>query len=283
MYPNSTDLQPAPSKHETLPTRTGDEPEEAIQPPVPEPAGSEKSNLSQVKVYTASLPPDDYIPPPQINLQSSTSEDSDLEEVEIRKRRRRKRKVNVINVPIPDVEQNIPQTPPPLPQAFEGGKINKNKKRKLQRKRQKERLKAESLLAKGRTCPSDVYQATDSAMKQSDEHTEEEQRKKREDLLDFLQATQELYFSDSKSRYADSALMMEQVLEVLDQIKNCTLPFFEVQLLHYLKSLLILQDIERLNDSLVSFKEQSTMSLDGIMVSCYALYSIKSFLKISTL
>lgn len=279
LYPNTADLQPVPSKNETLPTGTGENPKETIPPPVTEPAGNEKSNLSQLKVYTACLPPDDYIPPPLNDLKPSTTEDSDLEEVEICKRRRRKKKKgNFMNEFIPDREQNIQQTLP-LPQASEGGKINKNKKRKLQRKRQKERLKAESLLTKGRTCQSDMCQA----MKQSDEQTEEDQGKKREELLDFLHATQELYFSDSKSRCADSALMVEQILEILDQIKNGAVPFSEVQLLHYLKSLLLLQDIERLNDSLDSFKEQSSMPLDHIRALCSLFnYWITNILPIKT-
>ncbi|XP_073531462.1 glutamate-rich protein 1 isoform X2 [Phyllobates terribilis] len=267
LYPNTADPQTLSSKNETLKVESEEKPEKPIQSSIPEPAENEESNISPVKVYTANLPPDGYIPPPKTDLKPSTTEDSNLEEdqsVEICKRRRRKKKkVNLKNESTSDGQQNIQKTP----QALEGGKINKNKKRKLQRKRQKERLKAEGKWTKGRTCQSNMCQE-DCTMKQSDEQTEEEERKLREDLLDFLQATQELYFSDRNSRCADSGLMVEQILEILDQIKNGALPFSEVQLLHHLKSLLLLQDIERLNESLGNFKEQSFMPPDYIKALC---------------
>ncbi|XP_073445311.1 glutamate-rich protein 1 isoform X2 [Dendrobates tinctorius] len=265
LYPNTAD--PPTSKNENLQRESEEKAEKPIQPSVPEPTDIEESNISPLKVYTVSLPPNGYIPPPEADLNFSTTKGSDLEEdqpVEICKRRRRKkRKVNIRNESTSDEQQNIQKTP----QALEGGKINKNKKRKLQRKRQKERLKAEGKWTKGRTCQSGVRQE-DCTMKQSDEQTEEEERKKKEDLLDFLQATQELYFSDRSSRCADPALTEEQILEILHQIKSGAVPFSEVQLLHHLKSLLLLQDIERLNESLGNFKEQSSMPPDYIMVLC---------------
>ncbi|CAJ0965951.1 unnamed protein product [Ranitomeya imitator] len=70
------------------------------------------------------------------------------------------------------------------------------------------------------------------------------------------------------SRCADSAVMAEQILEILHQIKSGAVPFSEVQLLHHLKSLLLLQDIERLNESLGNFKEQSSMPPDYIRALC---------------
>ncbi|XP_069583021.1 glutamate-rich protein 1 isoform X2 [Ranitomeya imitator] len=267
LYPNTADPQTLSSKNETLQRESEEKPEKPIQPSIPEPTDIEESNISPLKVYTASLPPDGYIPPPETDPKPSTTEDSDLEEdqpVEICKRRRqKKRTVNFRNESTSDGQQSIQNTP----QALEGGKINKNKKRKLQRKRQKERLKAEGKWTKGRTCQSDVCQE-DCTMKQSDEQAEEEERKKREDLLDFFQATQELYFSDRSSRCADSAVMAEQILEILHQIKSGAVPFSEVQLLHHLKSLLLLQDIERLNESLGNFKEQSSMPPDYIRALC---------------
>ncbi|XP_056421677.1 glutamate-rich protein 1 isoform X2 [Hyla sarda] len=265
LYPSTADLHSVLSKNETLPTGTEEKPKEAIQPTITEPAGIEKSNLSQLKIYTVSLPLEDYIPPPQTDLKLSSSEDSEQEEdhpVAVSKRRRRKKKrLNFTNEATLESELNLQQTPHPS-QASNSVKINKNKKRKLQRKRQKERLKAEGLWNKGRTCQSDVSQTEGNAVRESGEQTEEDRRKKTEDLLDFLQATQELYFSDSQSRCADSTLMGEQILEILDQIKSGAVPFSEVQLLHNLKSLLLLQDIGRLNNSLDSFKEQSSMPLE---------------------
>ncbi|XP_044146594.1 glutamate-rich protein 1 isoform X2 [Bufo gargarizans] len=284
LYPTTADGQTVASKNETLPTGTGEKSKEMIQPSIPEPAGIQKLNLSDLKVYTVSLPPDDYIPPPATDLNSPTTEDSDVEEdqpVEIRKRRRRKKKVNIINKSSPDREQNVQQAP--HPQVLDGKKINKNKKRKLQRKRQKARLKAEGLWTKQRTCHPEVSQAKDHTVNQSDEKTEEDQIKKREDLLEFFQDTQELYFSNNKYRRVDSALMVEQILEILDQIKSGAVPFSEIQLLHHVKSLLLLQDIERLKDSLDSFKEQSSMTLDHRTALCSLFdYWITNILPIKT-
>ncbi|KAM4041230.1 glutamate-rich protein 1 isoform 2-T2 [Anomaloglossus baeobatrachus] len=279
LYPNVADPQSASLKNESL---QPEEPKEPIQPSLPEPADIEKSNISPLKVYTASLPPDGYIPP-QTDLRPSTTEDSDLEEDQpaetCKRRRRKKRKVNSKNESTSDRQQHIQKTP----QSLEGGKINKNKKRKLQRKRQKARLKAEGKWTKGGARQSDMCQKEDQTRKQADEHTKEEERKKREDLLDFLQSTEELYFSDSKTRCADSALMVEQILEILDQIKSGAVLFSEVQLLHHLKSLLLLQDIERLNESLGSFKEQSSMPPDYIKALCFLFdYWITNILPIKT-
>ncbi|XP_069829550.1 glutamate-rich protein 1 isoform X2 [Dendropsophus ebraccatus] len=310
LYPDTDDLRTVPSKNETVLTGSGERTKAAICPPITEPAelkfckesrfvkfgslisnthetiksnmrGIEKSNLSQLKVYTASLPPDDYIPPAKSDLKPSSTEDSELEEM-YKRRRRKKKKLKFVNEATSEREENTQQTPQP-PQESESRKINKNKKRKLQRKRQKQRLKAEGLWTKGRSCQSDVWQTDGNNIKESDEQTEDDLRKKREDLLEFLQATQELYFSDSKSRCAASAVMVDQMGEVLEQIRSGAAPSSEVQLLHHLRSRLLLQDIERFNNSLDGFKAQSSMPLDHIEALCSLFdYWITNILPIKT-
>ncbi|KAG8581801.1 hypothetical protein GDO81_007809 [Engystomops pustulosus] len=283
LYPNPPDFQTTLYKNETQ--LTEENIKETVQLPVPSPAALDKSNNSHLKVYTVSLPPDDYIPSPQTDLKAPTTEDSDLNEdktMETRRRHRRKKKVDTTHASTHDKGQSVQETLHP-PQKMEGEKMNKNKKRKLQRRRQKERLQAEGLWTKGRKCQTDVCLTEDHTIQQMDEKAEEDQEKRREDLRDFLQATQELYFSDSMARCSESAPMVEQILEIMDQIKSGAMPFSEVQLLHHLKSLLLLQDIERLNNSLDSFKEQSSLPLDLVRALCTLFdYWITNILPIKT-
>ncbi|XP_018430389.1 PREDICTED: glutamate-rich protein 1 [Nanorana parkeri] len=228
------------------------------------PVHNEKELMHHQKIYTVSLPPDDYVPHPQNDEGSSSTEDSDLHEdiedqpMKRRKRRKRRKKENITSCSSPDrIFNQQPTDHQPL--ESEGVFINKNKRRKLQRKRQKERLKAAGLWPK-KKAGSDQMVDTDTPEQSSAQS--EEALKKTQDLLDFLQATQEMYFTESKSPCADSALSIELVLEIMNQIKNGAVPFSELCLLHHLKSLLLVQDIERLKDSLGSFKEHSSMPLD---------------------
>ncbi|XP_063772730.1 glutamate-rich protein 1 isoform X4 [Pseudophryne corroboree] len=188
--------------------------------------------------------------------------------VEKRRRRRRKRKVNVMTQCTSDVANSLQQSKH-QPQSFERVAINKNKRRKLQRKRQKERLKAAGLWTKAK---AGAGQAQTDEVKHCDEQTEEEIQSKTKDLLDFLQATQEIYFTEGKSTCAESVFSPELIEEILDQIKNGTTPLSDLQSLHHLKRLLLLQDIERLKYALHSFKEHSSMPLDHTTALCSLFY-----------
>lgn len=242
------------------------------------PVNNEKEFMHHQKIYTVSLPPDDYVPGPQNNDGSSTTENSDLYEdveenqpVKRRKRRRQRKKENTASHSAPDSRNHQKPTEDQTLKS-ESLFINKNKKRKLQRKRQKERLKAAGLWPKMKTVElinqpeTGIVDAVEQSVAQS-----EEELKKTEDLLDFLQATQEIYFTECKSPCADSALSTELVLEIINQIKNGAVPFSELCLLHQLKSLLLLQDIERLKDSLDSFKEHSSMPV-GHRLALHSLF-----------
>ncbi|XP_063772728.1 glutamate-rich protein 1 isoform X2 [Pseudophryne corroboree] len=234
----------------------------------------EKGSMSEQKIYTVSLPPDDYASAVLMDVKSSPTEESDLSDdaqahpVEKRRRRRRKRKVNVMTQCTSDVANSLQQSKH-QPQSFERVAINKNKRRKLQRKRQKERLKAAGLWTKAK---AGAGQAQTDEVKHCDEQTEEEIQSKTKDLLDFLQATQEIYFTEGKSTCAESVFSPELIEEILDQIKNGTTPLSDLQSLHHLKRLLLLQDIERLKYALHSFKEHSSMPLDHTTALCSLFY-----------
>ncbi|XP_068137440.1 glutamate-rich protein 1 [Hyperolius riggenbachi] len=254
---------------------------EDVQHPGPSSTASdEKLPLPHQKIYTVSHPPKDYAPVPQNDVESSTTESSDEEMEEdhsvVRRRRRRHRNKGKVTPYSSSDHGNDLQQTEHEPVKSERGFINKSKKRKLQRKRQRERLKAAGLWPKKKSVglknPPDEELLEPGTVEKSSENTEQEQ-KKTEDLLDFLQATQEIYFSESKLRCADTTLTIELMLEIMNQIKNGAVPFSEVCLLHRCKILLLLQDIERLKDSLDSFKENSSIPPDHRM----ALYSLFSY------
>ncbi|KAM4694964.1 glutamate-rich protein 1 isoform 3-T3 [Discoglossus pictus] len=192
-----------------------------------------------------------------------------LTEDQLSHRRRRKKKKCVNPALHTENPDNVPHKQ--NSQTSDGGSINKNKRRKLKRKRQKERMKAAGLLPKA--CAVDFYYEPDEVNPDMDSKTtekpsEEDSRRKLDDLLDFIQATQEIYFSDSKNKSPDSAVSFNIVFETLNQIKNAEISSSDVSLLHHLKTLLLLQDIERLKAALDDFKEQSSLPSDHRMALC---------------
>nr|DBA26353.1 TPA: hypothetical protein GDO54_010625 [Pyxicephalus adspersus] len=165
------------------------------------PAHNEKELTHHQKIYTASPPPDDYVPGPQDADGSSSTENSDfhedIEENQPMKRQRRhrwKHKQNVTAHSSTDSRYNLNPTKHQSLKP-EGVFINKNKKRKLQRKRQKERLKSAGLWPKTGKLANQPENGMVDSLEQCIAQSEEQQ-KKTEDLLDFLQATQEIYFTE---------------------------------------------------------------------------------------
>ncbi|KAM8953064.1 glutamate-rich protein 1 [Pelodytes ibericus] len=261
------------SKNKTT-DNTTQEDETIVQAPAECSQGAEACPPGSQKVYTVSLPPEDYLPSCQNDLKHSNSEssgnDDDTEAVpRAHRRRRKKKRVEIVPQSVPKNDNRMPQTIPHL-QIPDHVPINKNKKRKLQRKRQKERLKAAGLWKKDGS--GDLMYPTEELEEEkkdlnhpNDASDEEELQKKSHDLLDFLEATHEIYFTDSKSRCANDTLSAETILEILSQLKTGEIPSSDITILHHLKTLVLLQDIERLKDSLGSFKEHSSLSIDHKM------------------
>ncbi|KAM6081822.1 glutamate-rich protein 1 isoform 3-T3 [Chlamydotis macqueenii] len=144
-------------------------------------------------------------------------------------------------------------------QQIDSPKISKNKKRKMKKKRQKEKMRAAGLVT--RTTGVDfTYQPVKNnkeaaaGLKDIDE--------KADSILDFLQATQQIYFADNKSQHTDSTVNSAATQELLQNLESRTISSSDVTLLHQLKSLVLLQDIERLKDVLKQFQEQSMMLPD---------------------
>ncbi|KAL8172803.1 UNVERIFIED_CONTAM: hypothetical protein K2H54_021896 [Gekko kuhli] len=87
----------------------------------------------------------------------------------------------------------------------------------------------------------------------------EEVHKKTDDVLDFLQATQEIYFSDKRSKCEAPSMNPESVYEILQHLQSHRMAVSDVTLLHQMKSLVLLQDVERLKGAIEEFQIYSAM------------------------
>ncbi|XP_027310949.3 glutamate-rich protein 1 isoform X1 [Anas platyrhynchos] len=236
--------------------------------------GSDNTVLPPRKMYTVNLPPEGYVAVTQDTNSISASENSEdsadsAEEYQgqtKRKRiRRKKQKSSLQNSESLHGEQTESGMQETLVQdnlqlqQIDSPKISKNKKRKMKKKRQKEKMRAAGLLTKN-TGVDFTYQPDKNnregaaGLKDIDE--------KADSILDFLQATQQIYFADNKSKCTDSAVNSATTQELLQHLESRNLSASDVTHLHQLKSLVLLQDIDRLNDALKQFQEHSMMPPD---------------------
>ncbi|PNI20807.1 ERICH1 isoform 10, partial [Pan troglodytes] len=87
----------------------------------------------------------------------------------------------------------------------------------------------------------------------------------------FLKSTQEMYFYDGVSRDAASAALADAASaaladaaeELLDRLASHSMPPSDVSILYHMKTLLLLQDTERLKHALEMFPEHCTMPPGG--------------------
>uniref|UniRef100_A0A8I5TDH3 Glutamate rich 1 n=1 Tax=Pongo abelii TaxID=9601 RepID=A0A8I5TDH3_PONAB len=82
---------------------------------------------------------------------------------------------------------------------------------------------------------------------------------KADSILNFLKSTQEMYFYDGVSRDAASAALADAAEELLDRLASHSMPPSDVTILYHMKTLLLLQDTERLKHALEMFPEHCTM------------------------
>ncbi|XP_054215800.1 glutamate-rich protein 1 isoform X16 [Homo sapiens] len=78
-------------------------------------------------------------------------------------------------------------------------------------------------------------------------------------ILNFLKSTQEMYFYDGVSRDAASAALADAAEELLDRLASHSMLPSDVSILYHMKTLLLLQDTERLKHALEMFPEHCTM------------------------
>nr|XP_007959762.2 glutamate-rich protein 1 [Chlorocebus sabaeus] len=102
---------------------------------------------------------------------------------------------------------------------------------------------------------------------------------KADSVLNFLKSTQEMYFYDGVSRDAASAALADAAEELLDRLASHSMPPSDVSILHHLKTLLLLQDTERLKRALEMFPEHCTMPPDHArVISAFFSYWITHIL-----
>ncbi|KFV58847.1 Glutamate-rich protein 1, partial [Tyto alba] len=241
--------------------------------------GSDNTVLSPRRMYTVNLPPEGYVAVTSDAINISVSENSDssadLAEEEyqgqtkrkrIRRKKQKSRLQNSNNLHGEQTESGIQEAliqDNLQLQQTDSPKISKNKKRKMKKKRQKEKMRAAGLVTK--TTGVDFTYQPDKNNREEAEGLKNIDEKA-DSILDFLQATQQIYFSDNKSECTDSAINSATAQELLHCLESRTISSSDVTFLHQLKSLVLLQDIERLKDALKQFQEQSMMPPDHTKV-----------------
>ncbi|XP_017944379.2 glutamate-rich protein 1 [Manacus vitellinus] len=242
--------------------------------------GSDDAIMSPRRIYKVDLPPEGYVAATPDAISSAISENSgssaDSTEEEYQGQTKRKcvrRKKQKSSLQISNnlhgeqtdcgMQEALVQDNLQLQQT-DSPKISRNKKRKMKKKRQKEKKRAAGLVTKT-TSVDFTYQP--------DKNNREEAtglkdiHEKADSILDFLQATQQIYFADKKSECTDTAVNSATTQELLQYLESRTVSSSDVTHLHRLKSLVLLQDIERLKDALKQFQEQSMMLPDHTKVA----------------
>ncbi|NXH87362.1 ERIC1 protein, partial [Edolisoma coerulescens] len=242
--------------------------------------GSDDTVMSPRRIYTVDLPPEGYVAVTPDALSDAVSENSgssadstgkfEYQGQTKRKRIRRRKQKSSLQISSnldgeqtdSGMQESVFQDNLQLQQT-DGPKISKNKKRKMKKKRQKEKKRAAGLVTKTTgvdfTYQPDKNNKEAAGLKDIDE--------KADSILDFLQATQQIYFADKKSECRDAAVNSATAQELLKHLESHTISSSDVTHLHRLKSLVLLQDIERLKDALKQFQEQSMMSPDHAKVA----------------
>nr|XP_025957643.1 glutamate-rich protein 1 isoform X1 [Dromaius novaehollandiae]XP_025957644.1 glutamate-rich protein 1 isoform X1 [Dromaius novaehollandiae]XP_025957645.1 glutamate-rich protein 1 isoform X1 [Dromaius novaehollandiae] len=256
--------------------------------------GSDNTILPPRRMYTVNLPPEGYVAVApdtdnvSISENSESSADSTEEEYQgqtKRKRIRRKKQKNNLQNPSnlhgeqteSGIQETLLQDNLQL-QQIDSPKISKNKKRKMKKRRQKEKMRAAGLLTKT-TGVDFTYQPDKNNSEEGADFKDIDE--KADNILDFLQATQQIYFADNKSECTDPAVNSATVQELLQYLESRNMASSDVTLLHELKSLVLLQDIERLKNALQQFQEHSLMPPDHIkIVSSLFLYWITDILPV---
>ncbi|NXA39024.1 ERIC1 protein, partial [Eudromia elegans] len=234
--------------------------------------GNDSTILPPRRVYTVDLPPEGYvavaadIDSVSVSEKSESGADSTEEEYQGQtKRKRIRRKKQKSNLQNPNnlhgeqTESGIQKTPLQdnlQLQQIDSPKISKNKKRKMKKKRQKEKMRAAGLLTKT-TGVDFTYQPDKNNSEEGADLKDIDE--KAHSILDFLQATQQIYFADNKSECRDPAVNPATVQELLQCLESRNMASSDVTLLHQLKSLVLLQDIARLRNALQEFRERSLM------------------------
>lgn len=250
------------------------------------------------RLYTVSLPPPGYVPSfPEstscVNSENASSggdteAEPDLHDQPKRRRsRRHKSKKNIKNLNDVVIKQaELEAQPGPLQEKMhaDAPTMSKNKRRKLKKKLQLRRKKAAGLVTKTFGV-SFMYQPESSSEADADDVTGGEAKgdqmgsatgttqedtelanSKADSVLSFLKSTQEIYFYDDTSKGFDPAVCIETAEELLHLLESRRMPASDVLILDHMKTLLLLQDSERLRSALEVFPEHCAMPPDHARV-----------------
>ncbi|XP_028622213.1 glutamate-rich protein 1 isoform X2 [Grammomys surdaster] len=220
----------------------------------------------------------------------------DLDPPDQPKRRRIRRHKSKRNIKKPDdviVRQTNLET---QQEKADAPTMSKNKRRKLKAKLRLRRRREAGLASKA-SGVSFTYQPESSEEAEVDDDVggEEEDDPERsvtdttqedtelahsrvEGILSFLKSTQEIYFYDDTSR-DDPAVCTEAAEELLHLLESGCMPPTDVLILDHMKTLLLLQDTERLKSALKMFPEHCVMPPDHArVISAFFNYWITQIL-----
>ncbi|KAL6043459.1 hypothetical protein STEG23_020943, partial [Scotinomys teguina] len=245
------------------------------------------------RLYTVSLPPPGYIPslpePTSCANSETASSGGDTEEPDhhdqpkrrrIRKHKSKRKVKNFSNVAEAETQPGLSQEKM-HPEQMDAPKMSKNKRKKLKKKLQLRRKKAAGLVTKafgvtflyqpessGETDVDDGMGETEGDQEDSVSGPTQEDTElansKADSLLSFLKSTQEIYFYDDTSKALDPAVCVETTEEVLSLLESRSMPPSDVLILDHMKTLLLLQDTERLQSALKMFPEHCTLPPDKL-------------------
>ncbi|XP_058254542.1 glutamate-rich protein 1 isoform X2 [Hemibagrus wyckioides] len=242
------------------------------------PGHAEVSGLSGRKVYTVLPPPKDYIPASGdgLGLPSDTqavnnadempgSEDGKDDCASKKRKRRRTRKAATLSEGNPataaadyDKAEGAEERNPGNVRGSEC--LSKNKRRKMKKKRHKEKLLSLGLV------PRSV--AIEFTYKESEEKNEEDEEKKVEEVLDFLQSTRDLYFSDRSCSTGDPSVFLSTTDSLFTRLSDGTSPPADLSVLRRLRALLRQREVEELHTVLQEFTHTSRLPKDETEAIC---------------
>ncbi|XP_008049847.1 glutamate-rich protein 1 [Carlito syrichta] len=105
----------------------------------------------------------------------------------------------------------------------------------------------------------DITDANEEKVTDTDEEDVKITNEKADSILNFLKSTQEIYFYDGVSRDSSPAICVEATEELLSHLASHRMSPSDVFILDHMKTLLLVQDIERLKSALDMFPEHCMM------------------------
>ncbi|KAL1773028.1 hypothetical protein HispidOSU_014712 [Sigmodon hispidus] len=266
-------------------------PPKNVTPEAVQPTHAQRLTDGDVKIqperrlYTVSLPPPGYTPtlpePASCADSENASSGGDAEEPDLhdqpkRKRiRKRKSKKNIKSFSDAVLKQAGLETQAGLlqettnPQCAYTPTMSKNKRKKLKKKLQLRRKREAGLVPKA-VGVTFMYQPESSSEgdvedQRGSDPTQEDielASTKADAVLSFLKSTQEIYFYDDTSKDIDPAVCIETAEELLHLLESRSMSPSDVLILDHMKTLLLLQDTERLQSALKMFPEHCLMPPD---------------------